>query len=574
MNRITTKTSHRIDLSGLWKYHSDPGDDGLRRGWHHADFDDSDWEDMQLPGPWGDQSCCVGWYRRQVTITPELLQLPLLKLMIRRADHETEIFINGDLVKEPHSWNAPYYIDLKELLGVTTEPIIMHIAIRYNAEGGWEPNPVLGVKHPIEIRGGKTCQDAYETDWFTMTPQSVLQKMGQYVLYSVYVRNFTPEGTFEALRARLPVLKSLGVNLLWLLPIHEIGEVGRKGPDGSPYAIRDYRSIHPELGTAEDLRRLIKDVHRMGMKIIIDCVMNHTSPDSVHVTQHPDWFIQDEQGVPRSDVPEWQDVVDWDWDRNEVWEYNVEIMEYWIREFDLDGYRCDVADLVPNGFWSIVRERLEAIKPGDIIMLAESNDPGKHLCGFDLTYNEGFYDVLGEVISGKLDARALRDCCLSSYYGNPRDAARMLFVENHDKERAINEFGGPEAAKLAAMLSVLLPGVPLVYTGTEVGASPDRNRTFFQKVPVDFAKDPHGMRAYWKSLLTMRNAHPCLQFGALELIECTPEGNAFAFTREYEDDKILVIANLTPNPLQISMDNHAIAPVDNIFLGGWQWTIY
>jgi len=182
------------------------------------------------------------------------------------------------------------------------------------------------------------------------------------VLYSVYVRNHTAEGTFEALRRDLGRVKALGADIIWLLPIHPIGAGARKGTLGSPYAISDYRAVNPELGTLEDFRRLVEDIHGLGMKCIIDVVYNHTSPDSWLMRNHPDWFYRGPEGRPGNRFGDWTDVVDLDYAKPALWDYQIETLKYWASM--VDGFRCDVAPVVPLAFWLRAREEVEAVRPG------------------------------------------------------------------------------------------------------------------------------------------------------------------------------------------------------------------
>ena len=180
------------------------------------------------------------------------------------------------------------------------------------------------------------------------------------LIYSVFVRNHTPEGTFRALERDLDRLSALGTDIVWLMPIHPIGEVGRKGTLGSPYAIRDYRGVNPEYGTVEDFRHLVDAIHVRGMKCIIDVVYNHTSPDSVLAQTHPEWFFRDEQGRPSRHVADWWDVVDLDYTHKELWRYQIDTLKMWAEI--VDGFRCDVASSVTLDFWTAARQEVEGYR--------------------------------------------------------------------------------------------------------------------------------------------------------------------------------------------------------------------
>ena len=193
------------------------------------------------------------------------------------------------------------------------------------------------------------------------------------MIYSVFVRNYSSEGTFEKVREDLPRIRSLGADIIWLMPIHPIGKSNRKGSMGSPYAIRDYRAINPEYGTLEDFQALVDSIHALGMKVIIDVVYNHTSPDSWLRENHPEWFYHKPDGSFGNHVGEWTDIIDLDYNQRGLWEYQIETLKMWAKT--VDGFRCDVAPLVPLDFWREAREQVEAIRPG-CLWLAESIEPG------------------------------------------------------------------------------------------------------------------------------------------------------------------------------------------------------
>ncbi|MEJ7665901.1 MAG: alpha-amylase family glycosyl hydrolase [Hymenobacter sp.] len=182
-------------------------------------------------------------------------------------------------------------------------------------------------------------------------------------IYEVNVRNYTPEGTFRAFEEHLPRLAKMGVVIVWLMPVHPIGEVGRKGSLGSPYAVRDYYGVNPEFGTLDDLRHLVQAAHDWGMKVILDWVANHTSRDNALIAQHPDWYQHDAQGQLVPPVADWTDVVALDYANTKMRAYMLEALRYWVREADVDGYRCDVAGLVPTDFWEEARPALENSSP-------------------------------------------------------------------------------------------------------------------------------------------------------------------------------------------------------------------
>ena len=222
------------------------------------------------------------------------------------------------------------------------------------------------------------------------------------VIYEVYLRSFSKEGTLKALESRIPELKKLGVTVVWLMPIHPVGKLLRKGTLGSPYSVQDYYGINPEFGTLDDFNSLVNTVHQEGLKIIIDLVANHTAWDNPMLKEHPEWYTHDASGKIISPNPDWTDVADLNYDSPELRMYMITMMKYWVHDIGIDGFRCDVAELVPTDFWNNARKELDAIKP--VMMLSEGTIPEHHIRAFDLTYSWNMYAVLENVIKGSIAA--------------------------------------------------------------------------------------------------------------------------------------------------------------------------
>ena len=258
------------------------------------------------------------------------------------------------------------------------------------------------------------------------------------VIYELNPRTFSKTGDFNGITARLDDLKNLGVTVVWLMPIHPIGQVKKKGSIGSPYAVRDYMEINPAYGTKDDLKRLVTEAHRRGLKVIIDVVANHTSWDN-KLMAHPAYYRRDAQGQVVSPY-DWTDVAALNYANPELRKYMIDMLTYWMRDFDLDGYRCDVAGEVPTDFWEQARAALEKIKP-EIIMLAEAHKPDLLVKAFDLDYAWPAYGTLADVIMNGRNATAIREEWENERREYPRGALHMRFSENHDEKRAIARFG-------------------------------------------------------------------------------------------------------------------------------------
>lgn len=318
------------------------------------------------------------------------------------------------------------------------------------------------------------------------------------VMYSVFVRNHTAEGTFEGVRRDLKRIKKLGVDIIWLMPIHPIGEVNRKGSLGCPYAIRDYRAVNPEYGTLGDFQRLVDGIHKLGMKCIIDVVYNHTSPDSWLAQNHPEWFYHRPDGSLGNRVGEWWDVVDLDYSHPELWDYQIETLKYWASM--VDGFRCDVAPLVPLEFWLRAREEVEVVCPG-CLWLAESVEPSMiRECradglavlsdsecyqAFDVCYDYDIFPVFQDYLEGKVPLERYAEAVNAQESIYPGNYVKLRFLENHDRARAA--FVIPERMALLSWTAFLYfqKGMTLLYAGQEVECT--RRPSLFDKDGVDWS---------------------------------------------------------------------------------------
>jgi hypothetical protein len=299
---------------------------------------------------------------------------------------------------------------------------------------------------------------------------------------------------------RVQAIAELGAGILWLLPIHPIGEVARKGRLGSPYAIRDYRAINPEYGREADLISLVRAAHDAGLKVILDCVFNHGAPDHLEAARHPSWFRRDGRGRVTRRVADWHDVVDWDFSAPDLEEHLLESLAYWMREFDIDGFRCDVAGMVPSSFWQKACVRLSALRT-DYFLLAEWDDPAIHRAGFHASYDWELYRTMRRVVRGDVPVNVLAERVARRFSTFPAHAMPMRFVENHDEYRAGRRLGA--AANALTVFAALAGGCFLVYNGQEVGARHRPN--LFDRDPIDWTPpDAARHRAWWGGLLEMR----------------------------------------------------------------------
>ncbi len=361
------------------------------------------------------------------------------------------------------------------------------------------------------------------------------------VIYELYFRAFTPEGTIRAATERLPYLKDLGVTIVWVMPIYPIGEVGRKGSAGSPYAVVDFRKVNPELGTAEDFRAFVNAAHQLGLKVIMDIVPNHGAIDNYLTKEHPDWFMRDEHGNFTREVAEWSDIIDFNYDNPQMRAYMRESMRYWIREFDVDGFRCDVAGMVPLDFWKETIPTLKQEKQ-DLYLLAEWEDPQLLLAGFHSDYDWTLYHLLKAIRKGeKRTAEAVTLVAeKDSLY--PRNALPMRFLENHDEQRSLAVFG-PAAIEAYATFLFALPGIPLIYAGQEIGAT--HRPSLFEKEPVPWDEGDASLLELYRRLIQFRKTHRVFTRGNYQPLQVAMlKGSVGAFLRRWENTWALVVTNL------------------------------
>ncbi|MFK5646445.1 alpha-amylase family glycosyl hydrolase [Ornithinimicrobium sp. LYQ121] len=389
------------------------------------------------------------------------------------------------------------------------------------------------------------------------------------VVYQVNQRHFTPEGTFAAAQEHLPRLRDLGIDIVWLMPVNPIGEENRKGVLGSQYAVRDYLAVNPEFGTLDDLRAFVAAAHDLGMRVIVDWVPNHTAWDNPLTREHPEWYRKDFKGdfmpTPWWD---WDDVIDLDYDQPGLRRYMTEAMAYWVREADIDGYRCDVAGYVPVDFWETARAELETIKP--VFLLAEWENRDLHTAAFDATYAWSWNDTMHKIAHGRATPFDLKVYYAWNERAWPADVMRMMFVSNHDK----NSWEGTEYEQFgpmldaAVVLSVVSEGIPLIYNGQEAGN--DRRLTFFDKDEIEWREDPQG--ELYRQLFALKKAHPALwnaAWGArMTRVVNDDETRVISFVRVHETRNAVVAAfNLSDSPARVRL---GLAPGQDLsFVDAW-----
>jgi glycosidase len=537
------ESQRKLELDGEWLFKKDSSDQGITDGWFTTGIDRSSWERHVLPGFWDRYSDLAkydgaGWYYKTFVIEDTATAW---SIVFAGVDDDADVWVNGVSIGSHAGYSDAFSCSLSGVLRKGENVVVVRV---FDASG---PG---GIYKPVSVVATAEVEAAIRTPFAEKDARKSEDWVRDAVIYEVYLRSFSKEGTFRALESRLSELKDLGVTVLWLMPIHPVGELNRKGTLGSPYSIRDYYGINPEFGTLEDFKSLVAAVHRSGMRIIIDLVANHTAWDSKWLMEHPDWFTKNSEGAIVAPNPDWTDVADLNYDSHEMRKEMIRMMRYWVDEIGIDGYRCDVAEMVPTDFWNIARSEIESKKP--IMMLAEGTLPEQHVKAFDMTYAWNTYDILSRIIDGSTPVSIFDKVLQTERYQFPKGSLRLRFNTNHDKNAweapAVKKFS-PEGAKATAVLMFTLPGVPLIYNGEEAGNP--KVLGLFEKVDIDWnaGKD---FRKLYTDLTELRKQHPALRRGSFASIRNSDGEKVYTFARQIEGDTVLVAVNLAKKARSIS----------------------
>ncbi|HXD01441.1 MAG TPA: alpha-amylase family glycosyl hydrolase [Verrucomicrobiae bacterium] len=408
-------------------------------------------------------------------------------------------------------------------------------------------------------------------------------------IYEIFPRDFSAAGNLDGVTARLDELHSLGVTILWLMPIHPIGEKFRKGELGSPYSIRDYYAIDPNYGTLDDFKKLVAGAHQRGMKVIMDVVADHTAWDSV-IMIHPDFYKHDAQGRIIPPMPEWTDVAAINYGNPALRQYMIAMLQYWIQTCDVDGYRCDAAAMVPTEFWDQARTELIKVKP-DIILLAEASKPELLTNAFDIDYSWPLLSTVKDVFIQGAPASNIRRCWQESRAQFPKDALHMRISDDHDEARAVTRYG-LDGALAASALMFTLDGVPLIYNGMETG---DTGKTdggaLFVKQNISWdAKEHPELRGIYHDLIQLRNQYAAFHNSRVDWLHNSDEARLLTYLRADDKDELLITINCSRRPLagRVNLKNvdgfvpvkisglpdSNEGPLPAFQLNGFEWRIY
>lgn len=406
-------------------------------------------------------------------------------------------------------------------------------------------------------------------------------------IYEVNIRQYTPEGTFSAFEQHIPRLHDMGVDILWMMPVQPIGKLNRKGSLGSYYSISDYTATNPEFGSLKDFKNLVDAAHKDNMHVILDWVANHTSWDHVWMKSHKEYYSTAKDGSVIPPVADWSDVADLNYDNADMRKAMIEAMKFWITETDIDGFRCDVAMMIPDDFWVEAFTELRKIKP-DIFLLCEAEGPQFIKDGFNMGYAWNRHHTMNMIAQGKEKPAKLDSLIQADLKLFPEGSYFMNFTSNHDE----NSWNGSEfermgdAAKAMAVLSATMPGMLLIYSGQEVGMN--KRLRFFDKDTINWLDDKN-FTPFYKSLIEIKNANPPLwngTYGGDYKYIPTTSGNVYCFSREKMGNKVIVLTNLSGRNQLVEIEglsgkftnaftgkNRTFKSGKEISLGPWEYLV-
>ncbi len=370
-------------------------------------------------------------------------------------------------------------------------------------------------------------------------------------IYELNVRQFSEKGDFNSILPHLERLKNMGVKIIWLMPIHPIGELNRKGSLGSYYSIKDYKLINNEFGNNEDFKQLVDSIHSLDMKIIIDWVANHTSFDNPWALEHKDWYTLDSNENLQPPLgTDWWDVADLNYANSQMRMAMIDALLYWVNEFNIDGYRCDVASWVPDDFWKDAIDTLKKSK--DVFMLAEAEGKNLHDAGFDMTYNWSYMHVSNEIAKGNQSLSSLDSLLMVEDSIYNCNNIRMYFTTNHDENSwngtAFERYG--DAYQVQTLLAFTMPGMPLIYNGQENGLN--KRLRFFEKDTIEWGK--YTELDFFTKLFKLRIENSAMWNGdtnnVLEKIDSKYK-NLFAYRRKNERNQVTVLLNFDEDSIVI-----------------------
>ncbi len=373
------------------------------------------------------------------------------------------------------------------------------------------------------------------------------------VMYEVNTRALSSSGNFQGIINRLDNIKALGVNTIWLMPIHPVGQIKSAGGLGSPYSVKNYKEVNAEFGNLDKLRELVEKAHDKNMAVIIDWVANHTAWDNPWITEHKSWYTQDASGnivIPAG--TNWQDVADLNFTNADMRKEMITAMKYWVLAANIDGFRCDAVDFVPTDFWTQAITELKKIEGHNLILLAEGGKPENFTAGFQMNYAWDFYNNMRQVYGENKSANSIFTTHQAEYNSIPAGAKKLRYTTNHDQSAweatPITLFNGQQGALSASVITIFTSAVPLLYSSQEVGQS--ALLPFFTRDPIDWSANT-SMEDQYEKLMTIYNSSEVFTKGTLQSFS---NNDVAIFKRVFEGEEYLFIVNVRNATKEVSLD--------------------
>lgn len=380
------------------------------------------------------------------------------------------------------------------------------------------------------------------------THAATLPPLDEIVMYEANMRAMSIAGDFAGVTDRLDEIEALGVNTIWIMPLHPVGILNRYGPLGSPYSVRDYLAVAPEYGTINDLHTLIDAAHARGIAVIMDWSGNHTAWDHPWITQHPEWYTQDSQGnIVHPPGTNWLDVADLNYDVPEMQSAMIDRLIWWVQHTQIDGFRMDAADFIPNDFWSQAVPAVRASVQRPLLMFAEGARDDHHAAGFDLTFGWRFNTGLRRVLIDGWSAAEIARSHSEEYANITAGHGVVRWTTNHD-DTAYNApppvlFGGIEPSIAAYASMVMYGATPLIYSGQEVGSTD--NTQFVELDPIDWNTNPE-LADWYSWIIGIRQQHGSIRSGSITDLS---SDDALVVSRMLGDERVAAWINVRPYPV-------------------------
>jgi len=378
-------------------------------------------------------------------------------------------------------------------------------------------------------------------------PFDKMPKKEDVIIYQVNIRAFSQAGNLKGVQDRLTQIQELGVNVIYIMPIFPVGKERATGELGSPYAVKDYKAVNPDFGTLQDLQTLVEEAHKKNMAVILDWVANHSAWDNAWITQHKNWYQQDANGniiIPPG--TNYNDVAQLNFNNNEMKDAMIDAMSYWVYNANIDGFRCDYADFVPNNFWSDAISKLRKIKKTqNILMMAEGSKYNHFASGFDFTFGFNFFYTIEQLFKENKPATTIQDSNTTEY-ANVYDPTNKIvrYTSNHDVNLSdgtpLELFGGKKGSVAMFVVAAYLKSIPMIYNGQEIGY--DKRLNYFAKTPIDWSTADASMLAEYKKIIAFRNTSNAIKTGEFTGYS---SNSVSAFTMIKDAEKVFVLSNLT-----------------------------